>query len=60
MANIITENNFGLTIPLTELKNIRAYIDKNDYESLLKSVKKNREKFIIETHTDDILKFLQE
>jgi len=60
MAQFITANNFGLVIPLNDIAHIKTNIDNSDYESLLRSVKKNREQFIVETHTKDILRFLQE
>jgi hypothetical protein len=60
IANMITTNNFGLVIPLNEIRNIMTCIAKNNYELLLLSVKKNRENFIVETHKDEVLKFLNE
>jgi hypothetical protein len=60
IANIITTNNFGLVIPLNEIRNIMTHITKNNYELLLISVEKNRENFIVETHKAELLKFLNE
>ena len=60
VANIITTNNFGLVIPLNEIRNITTYINRSNYELLLISVKKNRNNFIAETHKGEVLKFLNE
>ena len=60
MANIITTNNFGVVIPLNKIGNIKTYINKCDYELLLMSVKKNREKFIIENQKANVIRFLQQ
>jgi hypothetical protein len=60
IANIITTNNFGVVIPLNKIGNIKTYINKCDYELLLMSVKKNREKFIIENQKANVIRFLQQ
>lgn len=59
MANMIVENNFGLIIPLKEVKNIINYINKCDYKHLINSVKKNREKYFVETNINKLLAFLE-
>jgi hypothetical protein len=60
MAQFITANNFGLIIPLNDFAHIKNYFDNSNYEALILSVKKNREPFIVDNHTDDILRFLEE
>lgn len=60
MIQIIKVNNFGIIIPLNDIRNIRTYIDNSDYKSLLLSVKKNREQFVINNHVNDVIAFLQD
>lgn len=59
MANMITKNNFGIVIPLKDIKNIIHYIDKCDYSSLISFVKENREKNFVDKNIDKLTLFLE-
>ncbi len=58
MANMIAENNFGIVISSKDIKNIINYIYKCDYSSMISSIKKNREKYFVETHINKLITFL--
>ncbi len=59
MANMIMQNNFGIVIPLKDIKNIMHYIDKCDYNSLISFVKENREKYYVDKNIDKLTLFLE-
>lgn len=58
IGNMIKKYNFGIIIPLSEIKNICNYIDRYDYTTLLSSVQKNREIFFVETKKNKLIEFL--
>ena len=57
MANIVTSNNFGITIPIKDVKNIINYVNKCDYDSLISSVNKNRKKYFAKTNINKLVAF---
>ena len=60
VADIITSNNFGIVVPLTEVGDIMKYIDNCDYLSLLASIRENRKKFFIENRINELISFLNQ
>ena len=58
LANMVVENNFGIVIPLKDIKNIINYIYNCEYDSLISSIKKNREKYFVKTHINKLITFL--
>ncbi|MCD4665189.1 MAG: hypothetical protein K8R68_07950 [Bacteroidales bacterium] len=59
MANMAINNNFGIVIPLDQIENIAHFIGKCDYNSLISSIKKNREKFLAENHANKLITFIE-
>lgn len=59
VANMIKVNNFGIVVPYSEMKNIVGYIEKCNYDSLISSVKKNRERYFVEKHIKKLMEFIE-
>ncbi len=59
MANMAINNNFGIVIPLDQVEDITHFIGKCDYNSLISSVKKNREKFLAKNHANKLITFIE-
>lgn len=58
-AEMIQTNNFGIVLHLNKIHTIDEYIKTCDYQSLLKSVKNNRENYVAEFHVKNIKEFLE-
>jgi hypothetical protein len=60
MANMIKTYELGIIVPFEEIKNIVNYINQCDYNSLLLSVQRNRERFFVDIQSNKLIEFISD